>query len=143
MRRAIQAFGALGIAAVIAALISSVDLSNAQPTILTPTVSAGSLPANQVVQLIAPNPTRRAIRICNTGPTNNLWIFPSTNPSGTTLSTTAAVSDYVLAPLASNVISCYTPPTGMTVNASGQANGGTTGYYGYSGSGTNASVEEW
>lgn len=135
---------AFAAAALLGGLVWNADLTHAQPTATTPTVSSGNLPANQSVQLIAPNPTRRTIRICNTGASNNLWIWPLNVPSGTTQTAAQAVSDYVLAPLASNVISCYTPPTGMSAAQGGaQAVGPTNGYFGYSGSGTGASVEEW
>jgi hypothetical protein len=128
-----------------AAAFSTLDLGRAQITQLVPVVSSGSLPANQAVQLIAPNPTRHTIRICNTGGTNALWIFPSNLPSGSTLAATATavVSDYILAAVASSVITCYTPPTGAFAGNAGPFPGATNGWFGYSGSGTTAAVEEW
>lgn len=115
----------------------------AQSTVINPVVSSGSLPANQSVQLVAPNPGRKSIRICNTGASNNVWIWPLNVPSGTTQTAAQAVSDYVLAPLASNVISCYTPPTGIAGGGYEKTAGPTNGYFGYSGTGSNVSVEEW
>ncbi|HZP77524.1 MAG TPA: hypothetical protein VFB45_15375 [Pseudolabrys sp.] len=51
--------------------------------------------------LVAANPTRRFLKICNAGATNPVWICPA----GVTPAANAA-GCFVIAPVASNVTSC-------------------------------------
>jgi hypothetical protein len=141
MRRLDFGIAAFGAALALSAAAWFVPSSHAQPTIITPTISAGSLAAGTVATTLAiPNPTRHSIRICNTGSSNVVWIWP--NNSSTCIGVTP-VSGYVIAPIASNVIACYTPPTGIVGTSAGGVTGPTTGYCGNSILATTVSVEEW
>lgn len=98
------------VAAFLAAATWVVPPSLAQTTLPGPTVSAATLQASTAQVIALQNPTRRTISICNTGASNAMWIWPG--GTGGTAATT--VSAYVLAPVTSNVIACYTPPSGLT-----------------------------
>jgi len=118
------------VTAVVCAVLAATLPAIAQNTGLNPVATATSLTGTAGQQIIASNPTRRSIRICNTGATNAVWIWPGS--SATTL-----VSDYVLAPVTSNVPACYTPPTGVVGATGAQWNAKSSG-------GTSTvSVEEW
>jgi len=105
----------------------------AQPTPTNPVLTVTTVPGNTATLIIAANPTRRSIRICNTGATNAVWIWPGS---------ATIVSDYILAAVASSVITCYTPPSGITASPNATAN---NSFYAYTGvtAGTTVSVEEW
>lgn len=113
-------------------------LAQAQIGSASPVVTSGAiLPStNSVAQIIGTNPTRHSIRICNTGVTNALWVWPGALGTIT--------SDFILAPISSNVITCYTPPTGVVANSPGAIGmGNSFNGHAIGVNGTTYSVEEW
>lgn len=73
--------------------------------IATVTTFSGAAAAAQIV---ASNPSRKSIQICNSG-TNILWIWPG--------NTSPAVSAYELPALSTGTTTCFTPPTGAAGTA--------------------------
>lgn len=73
----------------------------AQTTFPGPVATAVAV-TNAGVQLVAANPSRRAIEICNTGGTNGLWIWPG--------ATATPVSFREIPPVASSATTCYVSP---------------------------------
>lgn len=113
-------------------------LALAQTGQLSPVATSGAIVplTNSVAQIVGTNPSRHSIRICNTGATNALWVWPG--PLAT------VVSDYVLAPIASNVITCYTPPAGLVAGDAGARGiGNSWNGHAIGTIGTTFSVEEW
>ena len=90
-------------------------------------------------QCIGTNPTRRGLQICNvgsgtggtTGQAVAIWIAPGSNVAATT----GATGSYPLAAEASNVATCFTPPSGIinsvgnSWNAISVTSGGTLSIY--------------
>lgn len=111
------------------AVLMSVGPPLAQTTGLNPFFTQTTL-ATAALQIIGQNSTRRSIRICNPGPTNAIWIW-----SG---ALSPAKSEFLLAPVTSNVITCFTPPADVSGAAGNQWNAIITG-----GSTGSAGVEEW
>jgi hypothetical protein len=118
------------IAAAIAASSWSIPQLHAQATAIRPVVTTKTLTLTTASLLVTTNPTRRSIRICNTGATNAIWVWAG--PASPVL------SDYILAPVTSNVIACYTPPTAITNDASQQYSAQAVGS-----GGSTVSIEEW
>jgi hypothetical protein len=85
--------------------------AHAQPTNLGPNVYFYTA-VTTAQQIIGTNPTRHGLQICNDGGTNVLWIMPNvaTVNTGALVNPAANVGISVLA-VASNVVSCFSPPT--------------------------------
>lgn len=123
------------VSAVLAAATLVMPQSWAQGTFPWPVVTVTTLVAGGQ-QIIGQNPSRRTIRICNTSATIALWIWPyASGAAATTL-----VSAYILAPVASNVITCYVPPAGTGTDG---ARAGAQWAASPSGAAGSVSVEEW
>jgi len=91
--------------------VDFIKYANAQPTILSPNVYFYSA-VTTAQQLIGANPSRHGLQICNSGGTNALWIMPNiaTINTGAVVAPAANVGIPVPA-IASNVASCFSPPT--------------------------------
>lgn len=113
----------------IAAIAAWIIPAWAQTTFPGPVLTQTTL-TTAAATIITANPTRRSIRICNVGSTTAITIWPG--------SLTPPKTDEILAPVTSNVTTCYTPPNGIVTSAGAQwnaiINGGTAG---------SVSVEEW
>ena len=85
--------------------------AHAQPTVLGPNVYFYTA-VTAAQQIIGANPTRHALQICNSGGTNALWAMPNiaTINTGAIVNPAANVGVPVPA-VASNVQSCFAPPT--------------------------------
>lgn len=101
----------------------------AQTTFPNPVVTQTTL-TGAAALIIAANPTRRSIRICNVGATNAIWVWPG--------ALSPPKSAEILAPVASNVSKCIEPPAGVVGSNGAQWNAVITG-----GSTGSVSVEEW
>jgi hypothetical protein len=79
------------ILALFVALISTLVERGAkgQVTAIAPIAASSLSLGNSVTQVVAPNPTRRALLICNVGVTNDAWLAPIA-PAGGTQITVAA-----------------------------------------------------
>lgn len=85
--------------------------ARAQPTILGPNVYFYSA-VTTAQQIIGANPTRHALQICNSGGTNALWVMPNVATINTgAIVNPAANVGVPVPPVASNVQSCFNPPT--------------------------------
>jgi hypothetical protein len=80
---------------VLATLVAAVGTAALIATVPTVAQVGASLPfvsgvtvGNSVTTIVAANPTRRGIKICNVGATNDVWIAP-VNTSGTTVAPAA------------------------------------------------------
>lgn len=102
--------------------------SMAQTTFPNPVTTVTTL-TTAAAQVIAQNPTRRSIRLCNAGATA-IWIW-----SG---SLAPAKSGELLPPVTANVTACMTPPAGLVGSNGAQWNAIIN-----SGSAGTVSVEEW
>jgi len=119
------------VAAAIAAATAYIPPSFGQgTTAIRPVVTTKTLTLTTASLLVATNGSRRSIRICNTGATNAIWVWAG--PASPVL------SDYILAPVTSNAIACYTPPTAITNDASQQYSAQAVGS-----GGSTVSIEEW
>lgn len=90
---------------------SYIKPAQAQPLILGPLVSFfATVTTAQVI--VQPNPTRHSLQICNSGGTNALWVMPNANTVNTgAIVNPAANVGVPVPPVASNVQSCFAPPT--------------------------------
>lgn len=85
--------------------------AHAQPLVLGPIVSFFSAVTTAQV-IVQPNPTRHALQICNSGGTNALWAMPNAATVNTgAIVNPAANVGVPVPPVASNVQSCFAPPT--------------------------------
>lgn len=116
-------------AAAIGVLTWAVGPSIAQSTFPNPVVTQTTL-TGAAAQVIAANPTRRSIRICNVGATNAIWVWPG--------ALSPPKSAEILAPVTSNVSKCIEPPSGVVGSNGAQWNAVIT-----AGSSGSVSVEEW
>ena len=99
---------------VVAALVSTVP---AQVGANLPFVTGVSV-GNSVTTIVAANPTRRGLKICNVGATNDVWIAP-VNTSGTTVAPAAlGAGSFLLSrnsAAAANVVNnCINMPADVT-----------------------------
>jgi hypothetical protein len=101
MRHLKFAVGVIAGVALAAAMAFGIFTAQAQTTNLTPAVTVTSVTSAVGVQVIASNPGRKSIQICNVG-TGIVWIWPG--------ALTPAVSAYELPALASGTTVCFTPP---------------------------------
>ena len=76
-------------AAVATAAFVVVKIALAQLTIITPLATQSLTLTTAVTQIVAPNPTRRGLLICNGGTANDVWLTPIA-PAGQTQLTPAA-----------------------------------------------------
>lgn len=88
------------------AMIAGIGYAAAQTTNPVP-VATGAQVGVASGQVIGSNPTRRSISICNPSATVTVWIAP-----GSQAAVANGGGSISIAPVASNVTSCYTPPTG-------------------------------
>lgn len=108
------------IAAFAIALVASVGLrfAEGQLTLQTPLAPQSLTLPNSVTQVVASNPTRRALVICNAGSANDAWITPIA-PSGQTQIVAAAngagslVISRTAAAAAGVAMSCLALPSNM------------------------------
>jgi hypothetical protein len=110
----------IGLAALVtaAALFVGVHFPqlSAQTTFNGPVMTTITLTTTASTQIIAANPSRRLIQICNVGASNGVWIAP-TVPA-------VANASIPLSALATLVATCYTsPPIGIGGSAAGGGNG--------------------
>jgi hypothetical protein len=91
MIRKIRNAGALAAVAAVAFMLTQFGASilRAQVTGILP-FATGVTVQNSVTTIIGPNPSRRGLKICNVGATNDVWIAP-VNPAGATPVTPAAL----------------------------------------------------
>jgi hypothetical protein len=106
----------MGIAGVIGGLFGTVP-SSAQVGANLPFVS-GVTVQNSVTTIVAANPSRRGLKICNVGATNDVWIAP-VNTSGTTVAPAAlGAGSFLLsrssAAGANVVVNCLNTPADVT-----------------------------
>ena len=94
----------------------------AQTTFPAPAVTTTTL-TTAAASVVSANPPRRSLRVCNVGGTNAIWIWPGAPTSPKSMDELPAV--------ASAVVSCWTPPNGVTGGLGAQFNaiiqGGSTG----------------
>ena len=64
-------------------------VARAQLTLQTPLAAQSLTLPNSITQVVAPNPTRRGLLICNAGATNDAWVAPIA-PTGQTQVVVAA-----------------------------------------------------
>ena len=106
---------------IIGFLLSQVPLAVAQAPNTNPQpVATGCQVGTASSQCIAANPSRKSIQICNPSASIVVWIAP--NPTTAAANGGGSVS---IAPVSSNVTSCFTPPTGAggnTTNVGAQWN---------------------
>jgi hypothetical protein len=77
--------------------------AQAQTTFPGPIMTTITLTTTASTQIIAANPTRKLIQICNTGASNGVWIAPGPGPA-------VANASIPLSALATLVATCYTSP---------------------------------
>jgi hypothetical protein len=89
-------------------LASQVPVAYAQSVNTNPVpVATGCTVSTTSSQCIAANPTRRSIQICNPSANVAVWIAP-----GSTAAVVNGAGSISIPPVASNVTTCITPPTG-------------------------------
>lgn len=87
--------------------------AHAQSTALGPNVYFYTA-VTTAQQIIGANPSRHGLQICNSGGTNALWIMPNVATINTGAIVNPAANVGVPVPaIASNVQSCFAPPTNV------------------------------
>lgn len=96
---------AIAVAAIIALGVVQPQVAFSQSTALWPQVTVASVLTATSGQIIGTNPTRRYLSICNPSAAIVAWIAP-----GTQAAAANGGGSISIAPVASNVTSCFTTP---------------------------------
>jgi hypothetical protein len=96
------AFGIVAGVLLAGAMAAGIFTATAQTTFTGPVMTTVTLTTTASTQIIAANPSRRLIQICNVGASNGVWIAP-TVPA-------VANASIPLSALSTLVDTCYTSP---------------------------------
>ena len=116
MKKYLQlAFGVVAGVLLAGAMAASIFTATAQSTFTGPVMTTVTLTTTASTQIIAANPSRRLIQICDVGASNGVWIAP-TVPA-------VANASIPLSALSTLVSTCYTSPPSPGLQGTGGGGG--------------------